>query len=68
MKRAVTSTLLLSYSIRKETTVTDTDRMKALEIAINAIKSKPTIYRTAPHGSPIAKERRNYILSGLADP
>lgn len=68
VKRYVTSDLLFSYCIRSTDKITDMDRNKALEIANNAIKGKPTSFRTAPPGSPIAKERRLHILSGLADP
>ena len=67
-RRYVTSDLLSSYCIRNHTKISDADRIVALDIAMNAVKGKPVSFRFAKRGSPIAIERRNYILAGLADP
>jgi hypothetical protein len=67
MKRYVTFDLLSSYCVRRNTNIKDRDRKHSLQIAINAVKARP-YFRILPSDSPKAKERKEYILSGMADP
>ena len=67
VKRYATSDLLSLHCIRRSTKITDVDRMRDIEIAINAIKCKPE-FRGAPRRSPSYEDRKEIILSGLADP
>ena len=66
--RYVTSEQLTLYRIRKETKLTTRDYQVALEIAFGVTKIKPSFYRYARRGSPIAQEREQIILSApIAD-
>lgn len=68
LRRYVTSDLLCEYNIRRNTKIKNRDIIEGMRIAINAIQGKPLSYRNAKRGTPIANERRNLILAGLADP
>lgn len=62
IKRYVTSDILSSYRIKRETRITDIDLQQAQLIAIHAVRGKPVNFRFARRGSAIANERADYIL------
>jgi len=68
VKRYVTSDLLASYGIRRETKISDQDRRVAVDMVHKAIRIKPIPFRFAPQSSPWGIAREKYFLeTPLAD-
>jgi len=62
-KRYITPELLTQYRISRETQITNTDFLIAIQMIRGAMRGKPVSFRTALKGSAIAEWRTEYMLS-----
>ena len=62
MKRYITPDLLTTYTIRRETKVSDVDFSTALSMVKNAVRIKPNPFRYASKDSPWGIKRKEHFL------
>ena len=68
VKRYVTSDLMTTYTIRRETKISDADYSTAINMIKKAVRSKPSSFRYASIISPWGIKREEYFLhTPLAD-
>ena len=68
VKRYVTSDLMTTYTIRRETKVSDVDYSTAIDMVKKAVRSKPAPFRYASKDSPWGIKRKEHFLhTPLAD-
>ena len=68
VKRYVSSDLMTTYTIRRETKVSDVDYSTALSMVKNAVRNKPIPFRYASKESPWGiKRKEHFLYAPLAD-